>query len=165
MRNVIKEYVEPDVQAALEQYGIGDFYFEKIALGHNPPRITGIKVYDKKSTRNHIILDVDLMYSSDCDITFSIKSLSSGIRDLSLSGTLRVELKPLITEMPLFGSAKLYFLSSPDVNFNFCGIANVLDITGLSNILRTILVEVLGTYMVFPNKLSVWPSNDEKSEF
>ena len=165
MRNVIKEYVEPDVQAALEQYGIRDFYFEKLALGHIPPRITGIKVYDKKSTRNHIILDVDVTYSSDCDIKFCIKSLSSGIRDVSLHGTLRVELKPLITEMPLFGSAKMHFLSSPEVSFNFCGIANVLDITGLSNVLRTILVEVLGTYMVFPNKISVWPPNDEKSEF
>ena len=58
----------PEIRNVLDLYGIGDITFEKIALGHVPPRVTGIKVYDKKSTRNQIILDVDLLYASDCDI-------------------------------------------------------------------------------------------------
>lgn len=31
-----------------------------------PPKIYGIKVYDKNTSRNEIILDADIMYVSHC---------------------------------------------------------------------------------------------------
>lgn len=35
-----------------------------------PPRIGGIKVYDKNISRNEVIMDLDLFYAGDCDINF-----------------------------------------------------------------------------------------------
>ena len=72
-RKVIAESVEPAVKAALDGYGFGNFKFEKVVLGQIPPRITGIKVYDKNTNRNEIIMDLDLVFASDCDIKFSVK--------------------------------------------------------------------------------------------
>ena len=57
-RKVIAESVEPAVKAALDNYGLTGFKFEKVVLGQIPPRVTGIKVYDKNVGRNEIILDL-----------------------------------------------------------------------------------------------------------
>ena len=152
----------PEIRNVLDLYGIGDITFEKIALGHVPPRVTGIKVYDKKSTRNQIILDVDLLYASDCDIKLYLMGLSSGIKNIYFRGSLRLEFKPLITDLPLFERLNGYFLTPPEIDFEFCGLANILDAAGISTILRSILVELIGVYTVFPNKLNIWSLDSNK---
>lgn len=159
VREVIYGVVEPEIQKALEQYGINGFSFEKVSLGEIPPRITGVKVHEKKSIRNQIIIDVDLLYTSDCDLTISVKGLSSGLQGIRFRGTLRIELKPLITEAPLFGSVEAYFLSTPEFDFSLCGLANVFDVTGMSGLLRTIMLEILGNHTVFPNTLKLFEKN------
>ena len=155
VREVIYGVIEPDIQKSLEQYGMNGFSFEKVSLGQIPPRITGIKVYDKKSTRNQIIIDVDLLYTSDCDITISLKGWSSGLQGLRFRGTLRIELKSLINEAPFFESVEAYFLTTPEFDFSLGGIANIFDVTGVSGLLRTVLMEILANYMVFPNTLKL----------
>ena len=102
---MITESIEPSVKEALEGYGLGNFRFEKVVLGQVPPRITGIKVYDKNTSRKEIIMDLDLIFASDCDIKFSVKTVKAKISDFSLRGLLRVVFKPLITEIPLIGGS------------------------------------------------------------
>ena len=65
-RKVIAESVEPAVKAALDNYGLTGFKFEKVVLGQIPPRVTGIKVYDKNVGRNEIILDLVRPIYMDC---------------------------------------------------------------------------------------------------
>ncbi len=55
---MIADTVEPAVKSALDGYGLNGFKFEKVVLGQIPPRVTGIKVYDKNVGRNEIILDL-----------------------------------------------------------------------------------------------------------
>lgn len=57
-RKIIAETVEPAVKSALDGYGLAGFKFEKVVLGQIPPRVTGIKVYDKNVGRNEIIMDL-----------------------------------------------------------------------------------------------------------
>jgi len=57
-RRLIAETIEPAVKTALEGYGLAGFKFEKVVLGQIPPRVTGIKVYDKNVGRDEIILDL-----------------------------------------------------------------------------------------------------------
>lgn len=106
------------------------FKFEKVVLGRIPPRITGIKVYEKNVARDEIIMDLDLVFASDCDIKFSVKKISAKISDFSLRGLLRVVFKPLITEVPLIGGIQVYFLTPPDIDFDLGGVANALDAPG-----------------------------------
>merc|ERR1719376_130753 len=154
-RKVIAESVEPAVRTALEDYNLKGFKFEKVSLGQVPPRVTGIKVYDKNTDRNEIIIDTDLIFASDCDIKFSLKGISAKISDFSLKGLVRVVFKPLIADVPLIGGIQVYFLTNPDVDFDLGGIANALDVPGLSDIIRKIVVEQLGAFMVLPNKFTM----------
>ena len=165
IRKMVKNDLEPEVKKSLEKYGLGGFKFERVALGQMPPRITGIKVYDKNSKQNQIIMDLDLTFASDCDIEFSIKGVSSGIKDINLRGMLRVELKPLISDIPLVGGVQVYFLSQPELDFDLCGLANVFDFPGLSNIMHIIVLELLSRYVVFPNKFPLWSLNEDKRKY
>ncbi len=70
-------------------------------------RITGIKVYDKNVSRNEIIMDMDLVFASDCDIKFSVGKIKAKIMDFSLRGLLRVVFKPIVTEIPLIGGVQV----------------------------------------------------------
>lgn len=129
-RKIIAESVEPAVKNALESYSLGGFKFEKVVLGRVPPRITGIKVYEKNIARDEIIMDLDLVFASDCDIKFSVKKIAAKISDFSLRGLLRVVFKPLISEIPLIGGVQVYFLTPPEIDFDLGGVANALDAPG-----------------------------------
>lgn len=155
-RKVIAESVEPAVKAAVEGYGLGSFRFEKVVLGQIPPRITGIKVYEKNVSRNEIIMDLDLVFASDCDIKFSLgRKIKAKVSDLSLRGLLRVVFKPLVTQIPLVGGVQAYFLTTPELDFDLGGIANALDAPGLSGIVRKIVLEQIGAFIVLPNKFTM----------
>ncbi|KAI4465022.1 extended synaptotagmin-like protein 2 isoform c [Holotrichia oblita] len=72
-----------------------------------------------------------------------------------LHGMLRVIMKPLITTVPIVGGLQLFFLNNPSLDFNLVGIADILDMPGLSDILRRIIIEQMASVMVLPNKFPI----------
>ena len=84
-----------------------DFKFNHVLLGNIPPRIGGIKCYDTSTSRNEIIMDLDVTWAGDCDIQVSIKGMKASILDLYIHGHLRVVLKPLIHNLPLVGGVEV----------------------------------------------------------
>lgn len=154
-KNLIKESIEPNIQQALAGYKLNGFKFDRMILGTIPPRIGGVKVYDKNVSRNEIIMDLDLFYAGDCDINFSLSGLRGGIKDFQIHGTMRVIMKPLISQMPLVGGLQIFFLNNPNIDFNLVGVVDLLDMPGLSDILRKIIVEQVAAIMVLPNKLPI----------
>ena len=115
----VKAAIVPKVQGVLEKVGIN---CDRIVLGRVPPRLTGIKMYDKNTDRNEIIMDVDIIYASDCDAKFSYAVQSKNIvcmtvKEFSLMGCLRIILTPLVEELPFIGNVQVCFLRSPEVDF------------------------------------------------
>lgn len=100
-------------------------------------------------------MDLDLFYAGDCDINFSLSGLRGGIKDFQIHGTVRVIMKPLISQMPLVGGLQIFFLNNPNIDFNLVGVVDLLDMPGLSDILRKIIVEQVAAIMVLPNKLPI----------
>ncbi len=64
-------------------------------------------MYDKNVSRNEIIMDLDLVFASDCDIKFSVGKIKAKIMDLSLRGLLRVVFKPIVSQIPLIGGVQV----------------------------------------------------------
>ncbi|KAH8406683.1 hypothetical protein KR222_003005, partial [Zaprionus bogoriensis] len=154
-RTLVKETIEPNVALALSQYKMNGFRFDRIILGTIPPRIGGVKIYDKNVDRNEIIMDLDLFYTSDCDINFYLGGMKGGIKDFQIHGWVRVVMKPLIRSMPLVGGLQIFFLNNPNIDFNLVGVIDFMDMPGLSDLLRRIIVEQIGNVMVLPNKLPI----------
>ncbi|CAG9863137.1 unnamed protein product [Phyllotreta striolata] len=155
VRELVRDAIQPILRESLEKYKLTGFKFERIILGTVPFRIGGVKVYDKNIDRNEIVMDLDIFYAGDCDISFYLKGMKGGIRDFQLHGMLRVVMKPLITSIPLVGGLQVFFLNNPDIDFDLVGIADVLDMPGLSDILRRIVVETVASMMVLPNKFPI----------
>ena len=134
-RKIINEKVESKIRVQFENKGLSRFKFEKIDLGSIPPRITGIKVYDKNVSRSEIIIDLDLVFASDCDISFSLKNLKIlQITNFSLRGVLRLIFTPLLRDKPLIGGIQYYFLTTPEIDYELGGVANVVNlIPGIFN--------------------------------
>ncbi|CAH2015977.1 unnamed protein product [Acanthoscelides obtectus] len=124
VRQMVRDSIQPALRESLEKYKLSGFKFERIILGTVPFRIGGIKVYDKNIDRNEIVMDLDIFYAGDCDITFHLKGMKGGIRDFQLHGMLRVVMKPLITTIPLVGGLQVFFLNNPDIDFDLVGIAD-----------------------------------------
>lgn len=162
-RDLVHDVIEPKVATALAEYKMSGFKFDRILLGTIPPRIGGVKVYDKNVARNEIIMDLDLFYASDCDITFQLAGMRGGIKDFQIHGMLRVIMKPLITKIPLVGGLQIFFLNNPNIDFNLVGVVDLLDMPGLSDMLRRIITEQIGAIMVLPNKLPIALSNEVPS--
>ncbi|XP_055708386.1 extended synaptotagmin-2 isoform X2 [Phlebotomus papatasi] len=159
-KGLIKNTIEPNVQKALANYKLNSFKFDRMILGTIPPRIGGVKVYDKNISRNEIIMDLDLFYASDCDINFNLGGMRGGIKDFQIHGMVRVIMKPLINKMPLVGGLQIFFLNNPNIDFNLVGVVDLLDMPGLSDMLRRIIIEQVGAIMVLPNKLPIKLSDE-----
>ncbi|XP_063393693.1 extended synaptotagmin-2-A isoform X2 [Cydia fagiglandana] len=159
-RNLLKDTIEPAVAESLANYKMTGFRFERSILGTIAPRVGGVKVYDKNLSRDEIIMDIDLFYAGDCDISFVLQGIRGGIKDLQIHGMVRVVMKPLITKIPLVGGLQVFFLNNPSIDFNLVGAADVLDMPGLSDILRRCIVEQIANMMVLPNKLPIKLSDE-----
>uniref|UniRef100_A0A1L8DZP3 Putative synaptotagmin-like mitochondrial-lipid-binding domain protein n=2 Tax=Nyssomyia neivai TaxID=330878 RepID=A0A1L8DZP3_9DIPT len=159
-KGLIKNTIEPNVQKALANYKLNSFKFDRMILGTIPPRIGGVKVYDKNISRNEIIMDLDLFYASDCDINFNLGGMRGGIKDFQIHGMVRVVMKPLINKMPLVGGLQIFFLNNPNIDFNLVGVVDLLDMPGLNDMLRRIIIEQVGAIMVLPNKLPITLSDE-----
>lgn len=160
VKQIVRDSVQPALRTSFEKYKLSGFKFERIILGTVPFRVGGVKVYDKNIDRNEIVMDLDVFYAGDCDVTFYLSGMKGGIRDFQLHGMLRVVMKPLITSVPLIGGLQVFFLNNPDIDFDLVGIADVLDMPGLSDILRRIVVETVANMMVLPNKFPIQLSEE-----
>ncbi|XP_069186651.1 extended synaptotagmin-2 isoform X5 [Procambarus clarkii] len=154
VKDLCKFSIEPSMRTAFEEYKLNNFKFEKIILGDTPPRFSGVKVYDDTS-RHEIIMDMDFAYAGDCKFEVSVSKFKMGIKDLQISGRMRVVMKPLVRQIPLVGGLQLFFLNNPDVDFNLIGLADVFDMPGLSDILRSIVIEQIAHMMVLPNRYPI----------
>ncbi|KAL5010091.1 hypothetical protein ScPMuIL_012396 [Solemya velum] len=154
VKDLLVKTVEPKVQQSLPA-SINSFRFVNIDLGDIPPRIGGVKVYSQNVRRDEIYMDLDIIYSSDSEVTVKIKGITAGIKDLQLHGILRVVFKPLISIIPLFGGISVFFLNNPTLDFNLTSLANAFDLPGLNDMLKTIIQEQIAAIMVLPNRIPI----------
>ncbi|XP_045472694.1 extended synaptotagmin-2-like isoform X1 [Harmonia axyridis] len=128
------------------------FKFEEICFGSMPPKIDGVKVYSRSTTRDSILIDFDIFYDGDCDINFSISGHQVGrLKNFQLSVDVRVVLKPLMLKSPIVGGVQVFFLNTPEIDFELDGLSGI---PGLSHVLRKQIEEKLKKKIVFPNKIT-----------
>lgn len=151
LADFLKANAEQNIDDIMPDYCKG-FRFEKIDFGSVVPRIGSVKCYDENTDRKEIILDIELIYAGDCDIQVKIKGLGAGIKDFQVYGVMRVELKPLIKDMPLVGCVSFYFLKNPVIEYNFTNLGNILDFPVMSEFLRRGIKEQFAKLLVLPNK-------------
>ena len=72
-----------------------------------------------------------------------------GIKDIFIDGQLRIQLAPLLDDWPLVGGVRLSFLEKPHISFDCEGIASLIDIPGVYNLVRELIVNKVCICYIF----------------
>jgi len=76
------------------------------------------------------------------------------INQVNFRATARLTIKPLMNVLPLVGGLEFYFISMPTLDYNLGGMANVAEIPGISNMIRSVLDSIIRRGFVWPNRFS-----------
>ncbi|KAL6775843.1 hypothetical protein ACKKBG_A18715 [Auxenochlorella protothecoides x Auxenochlorella symbiontica] len=132
-----------------------------LALGNQPPVITGVRAYarDEDTCTDRVMVDFHFTWSSKMEVRMDIQVLPENarlpiigqlaafitrrsivrvfVKDLVVSGTLRTQLRPLLNEIPVVGAAKVSFLGTPVFSYKVSSYGvNPLFIPGLEHFIN-----------------------------
>ncbi|KAM4626112.1 extended synaptotagmin-3 [Discoglossus pictus] len=154
MEKLFQEKIEPLVRAS--NVHLNAFTFTKVHFGEKAPRINGVKAYTKKVDKREVILDLQLCYAGDCEINVEVKKLcKAGINGIQIYGTLRVILAPLLSDVPFVGAVTMFFIQKPHLEINWTGLTNILEIPGVSDMSDGMIIDVIASYLVLPNRFTI----------
>ena len=102
-------------------------------------------------------MDVHFTYNGDCHVELSLEMPSpaapvvSSLKNVFFEGTLRIQMNPLIKSPPLIGGVKISLLSHPNLDFELGGVAGILELPLLRQIVRYILLDQIERALLLPN--------------
>ncbi|CAM4589005.1 unnamed protein product [Leuciscus chuanchicus] len=157
---IFRETIEPAVQGANAH--LSTFTFSKIDMGDKPLRVDGVKVYTENVDKRQIIMDLQISFVGNTEIDVDIKKYycRAGIKSIQLNGVLRVVMDPLLGDMPLIGALSVFFLQKPFLDINWTGLTNMLDIPGINGLCDSIIQDIIYSFLVLPNKITIPLVND-----
>ncbi|KAL7851371.1 hypothetical protein AOLI_G00217270 [Acnodon oligacanthus] len=152
---LFRETIEPAVKGANSH--LSSFCFSKIDMGDKPLRVNGVKVYAENVDKRQIIMDLQISFIGNTEINVEIKKYycKAGIKSIQLHGVLRVIMEPLLGDMPVIGALSVFFLKKPTLDINWTGLTNMLDIPGLNGLCDGVIEDIICSYLVLPNKISI----------
>lgn len=152
---VLNSRVEPLAQGALLAMNLGKkaFKFTNINLGQMRPQFTNFRTH--KAHPNRITVDYDMVYLGNSDIQVSLLGISCGVRDIRVAGRARMVLSPTISELPLAGGIQLFFITKPDIDFDFHGVAKVADLPLIKEKIKAELLKDLMEQAVYPGRVTI----------
>uniref|UniRef100_A0A8C2BFQ2 Extended synaptotagmin-like protein 2a n=1 Tax=Cyprinus carpio TaxID=7962 RepID=A0A8C2BFQ2_CYPCA len=122
---LFRETIEPAVQGANAH--LSTFTFSKIDMGDKPLRVDGVKVYTENVDRRQIIMDLQISFVGNTEIDVDIKKYycRAGIKSIQL------------------------------LDINWTGLTNMLDIPGINGLCDSIIQDIIYSYLVLPNKITI----------
>ncbi|XP_038153864.1 extended synaptotagmin-2 isoform X1 [Cyprinodon tularosa] len=161
VEKLFRETIEPAVKECHAH--LSTFCFSKIDIGNTPLRINGVKVYTENVDRRQIIMDLQISFVGNTEIDVDIKRYycKAGIKSIQIHGVLRVVMEPLLGDVPLVGGLSLFFLKKPLLDINWTGLTNILDIPGLNGFSNNLIQDIIYSYVVLPNRITIPLVGDE----
>ncbi|XP_051910054.1 extended synaptotagmin-2 isoform X2 [Hippocampus zosterae] len=155
VEKLFRDSVEPAVKESNAH--LSTFRFSRIDIGDKPLRVNGVKVYSENLDRRQIVMDLQISFVGNTEIDVDIKRYycKAGIKSVQIHGVLRVLMEPLLGDMPLVGALSLFFLKKPLLDVNWTGLTNVLDIPGLTGLSDSLIQDIISSYLVLPNRITI----------
>ena len=162
----MKESVEPMMNDDEHRpSSVKSISFTSFTLGTLAPKLRGVKVYASEQQSKELVVEVDIAWGGNQNIALKfipagaagyLFAAEVGIAHLTVSGRLRITLKPLIAELPCFGALEISLVSRPDIDFDLKVLGgDLLSIPGLGTWIHSFVEEVLADLLVYPKKLTV----------
>jgi hypothetical protein len=78
-----------------------------------------------------------------------------GIQKLDIDGQVSLVFRPLMKSMPIVGGMQITMLTPPNISWDFQGIGNIIDISAISDIVRSVVMDLITEQLVLPNRLFI----------
>ncbi|XP_054984225.1 extended synaptotagmin-3 [Sorex araneus] len=148
-----REKLEPKIRE--KSTHLRSFAFTKLNFGQKCPRVNGVKAHTDQRNRRRVVLDLQICYIGDCEISVELQKIQAGVNGIQLQGTLRVILEPLLVDKPFVGAVTVFFLQKPHLQINWTGLTNLLDAPGINEVSDSLLEDLIAAHLVLPNRVSV----------
>lgn len=145
MTTYFEEQLKKEVERMFKSFKVT---VVKVSLGDKTPLVDGIACHDPE-IKDTIKLDVNVSFEGDGEIELEKFGIKGGIKNISLSGLLWVQLEQLEKQYPPFaGSVTLCFYEDPVLSYDFTDVAVILDIDTIKNLIK----QEISNQIVYPNK-------------
>lgn len=140
---MVKETVEPMFKEMLPG-PLASLHFTKVDIGATPVKFSRCDVETLKDSDSEkagsLELEMDVSWDGDLDVMLDGNLLPSfGVRHVKFEGRLSVLLQPLISRLPLISAMSIALINPPELDMDFTGAANALDITLIDDSIRNII--------------------------
>ncbi|KAG8511454.1 Extended synaptotagmin-3 [Galemys pyrenaicus] len=153
MENKFREKLEPKIRE--KSVHLRTFTFTKLYFGQKCPRVNGVKAHTDKRNPRQVVLDLQICYIGDCEISVELQKIQAGVNGIQLHGTLRLILEPLLVDKPFVGAVTVFFLQKPHLQINWTGLTNLLDAPGINEVSDSLLEDLIAAHLVLPNRVTV----------
>ncbi|KAK9865697.1 hypothetical protein WJX84_002675 [Apatococcus fuscideae] len=144
-------------------------------LGNEPPQVNGVKVYHSDAVTDEVVIEVDVAWGGTQQFQLVVYplprflsnsglpvdvlgrvvarfvSMRVGVRDLTLSGKLRISFRPLLNKLPVVGSIKVSLLDMPQFSYNLNVYGgDVTFLPGLEVWLNSLLQDTVFQPLILP---------------
>ncbi|XP_070231703.1 extended synaptotagmin-3 isoform X2 [Bos mutus] len=153
MENKFREKLEPKIRE--KSMHLRTFTFTKLYFGQKCPRVNGVKTHTDQRNRRQVVLDLQICYIGDCEISVELQKIQAGVNGIQLQGTLRIILEPLLVDKPFVGAVTMFFLQKPHLQINWTGLTNLLDAPGINEMTDSLLEDLIAAHLVLPNRVTV----------
>lgn len=155
LKSVINSSLASVRPAALSRLEVAVF-----SLGKFAPVVQGITYHCPREGSFWLDLDVRLGGDVDLELAVGAQAVSAAVmlEDLTITGTLRLQMEPMVALTPWFKNLRLSFVRPPEVDFDlatFSRMLNVMAVPGLQTlVLNAVRLDALA-FMCYPNAIDL----------
>lgn len=155
---MVKDIVEPMFKEMLPG-PLATLHFTKVDIGATPIKFAKCVVEtlgDEDGKADSLELELDVIWDSDMDISLDANLLPSfGVRHVKFEGRLSVLLQPLMSRLPLVSAMSIALINPPELELDFTGAADVLDVTLIDSVIRNCIKDIVGNILCLPNRMLI----------
>ncbi|XP_031423056.1 extended synaptotagmin-1 isoform X2 [Clupea harengus] len=154
LEKLLVETIAPAIRGSSNH--LQTFNFTKIDMGDKSMKVVGVKAHTEND-KGQVLLDVYISYVGNVEINVEVKRYfcKAGVKGIQLHGMMRVILEPLIGDVPIVGAVTMFFIRRPKLDINWTGMTNLLDIPGLNVMSDSMIMDIIASFLVLPNRLTV----------
>mmetsp|Transcript_46996 Transcript_46996/g.105574 ORF Transcript_46996/g.105574 Transcript_46996/m.105574 type:complete len:568 (+) Transcript_46996:38-1741(+) len=159
---LVQEQIIPEIDRALPSVLKGSVKFPKVQLGRAVPSFRKMCVKERKD--HAIVLEVSIDLDSDMDVQIQALRVPLGMKRLKFFGELNVVLQPITSTPPFFGGMTAFFIDPPELDMDFTGAADFVDMPILCDVVRSTILDVVGSVAVLPARIAVDLKEDDDTD-
>ncbi|KAK3277195.1 hypothetical protein CYMTET_14785 [Cymbomonas tetramitiformis] len=169
----IRGAVQPLLDSNLPSY-LTSIRFQQIDLGPVPPQFTAVRAVHplppSDKAGKEVSLDIDLQYMGRPDVVLHVYKgsmrLPVKLKELLISGCLRLTFQPLVPMWPLFSSIGYAFTKKPLISFSLKALnMEMMNLPLLNTFLEDLVTRLIREHFTLPKMVIAPDWTEEHQEF